>query len=77
MKPLSIRFRETQSSWFGKAGFIMHGCMVLVKKQNPSTQSDDLHTKFFELVSNDKTEDSFAVLTALRDVLLKVKKENP
>ena len=77
MKQLATKFRETQSDWFGKAGTIWHGVMVVRKVWNAEKSEFEYHATFETLVSDDKKEDGFAVLSSLRETFLNVKRDYP
>jgi hypothetical protein len=72
MKWVSMLFRETQQEWFGKAGIAWHGAMFIMKyrpDKDSELDLDEFTIVFHDMLSDDKKEDGFAVLSMLHAAL--------
>ena len=65
MKLLAMAFRESGSAWFGKRGYSMMGWMVVRRIAGAKGGAADLQVEFFDMFTDNPTQNSFAVLTSL------------
>lgn len=86
MKILSMCFRESQTSFFGKRGISLMGCMVTWRKTADELQAERDHgiiepqvtkTIFMDLLSDDSSETGFLSSKMLELCLMKIKEIRP
>ena len=71
MKFLQMKFREKQSEWFAKRGIDWHICSVIARK------GDKLEVSSYAYLFNSCSQDWFAVLSILENLMSVIKSSNP
>ncbi|KAK3742848.1 hypothetical protein QZH41_004530 [Actinostola sp. cb2023] len=72
MKFLPRKYRESQTDWFGKRGLSWHITVAICR-----TERNELHMMTFVHVFQTCNQDSCTVLSIMKDVVCKLKKELP
>ncbi|KAK3749008.1 hypothetical protein QZH41_000126 [Actinostola sp. cb2023] len=73
MKFNQLKFREKQSEWFGKRGLSWHISSVIMK----SKETKEIEVRSFAHLFDSCTQDWYAVVSIVEDLLVKMKLENP
>ena len=71
MKFLQMKFHEKQSEWFAKRGIDWHICSVIARK------GDKLEVSSYAYLFNSCSQDWFAVLSILENLMSVIKSSNP
>ena len=80
MKLVPMRFRETQSQWFGKHGLSWHFAAVIHLSDHPDCKpvdSNEYHIHIFIVVFDSCEQDWFSVCCIVEEVLEAFKKSHP
>ena len=73
MKFQQMKFREKQEEWFGKRGLSWHISSVVFKDSN----SEEVEVESYAHLFDSCTQDWYAVVSILEDLLVKLKSSNP
>ena len=77
MKFLPQKYREQMSDFFGKRGRSWHVSAVITRKRDSETQKDTFEVECFVHLFNSCTQNSFAVLSIIENLLQTIKAEYP